>query len=138
MSIPVLFSIKTSRNGRLVPIWWVHLMFGWKLLASFNIALLLSNDSLEVKKISSIRDSGSSPIRLLPKSLLEFRQLDCELDSHIFYVNIVSWQLAKIHCTFAITFTLFSFQPGIISVQTLFLFILFRFLHFLFTPRILL
>jgi hypothetical protein len=29
-------------------------MFGWKLLASFNIALMLSIDSFDVKKISSI------------------------------------------------------------------------------------
>jgi hypothetical protein len=29
------------------------------------------------------------------------RQLDCEFDSHIFWVNIVLWQLTKVHCTFA-------------------------------------
>ncbi len=54
VSIPVWFSIKTSRNGRLVPIWRVNLILGWKLLASFNMALRVSNDSFEVKKISSI------------------------------------------------------------------------------------
>ena len=38
---------------------------------------------------------------LPPTPLLEFHQLDCELESYISYVNIVSWQLAKVYCTFA-------------------------------------